>query len=158
MRQQRAFSLVELIIVITILAVLSVIMLPMLQSGFNSYFTQRNLTDANWQGRLALARIARDLRSLPSSNNISTANSTQLTFINSANTSVSYTLNGTSLQRNGLTLANGVSALTFGYYDSTGAVTALLANIGYISITLNITQNNTNSTVTTTVDLRNITS
>jgi len=156
MKKHCGFTMIELIIVIVILAVLSAIALPMLTAGFNGYFTQRNLSDANWQGRLALSRMSRDIRSIPSAGNITTATSTQFTFTNSSNASVSYTLSGTALQRNGITLANGVSAVTFGYYTSAGAVTATISAIRYVSITLNITENNTNITLETVVDLRNI--
>ncbi|MCX7121085.1 MAG: prepilin-type N-terminal cleavage/methylation domain-containing protein [Gammaproteobacteria bacterium] len=155
-RNQHGFTMIELIIVIVILAVLSVITLPMLDSGFNAYFTQRNLSDANWQGRLALSRMLSDIRSIPSTGNITTASATQFTFVDSTNASVSYTLSGTTLQRNGLTLANGVNSIAFSYYNSAGAATAVIANIRYISIQLNVTQNNTNLTMQTALDLRNI--
>ncbi len=158
MMNQRGFSLVELIIVIAILAMLTGITLPLLQTGFNSYFTQRDLSDADWQGRLALSRMARDMRDLATTSNISTATSTQFSFTDNTNTAVSYTLSGTTLQRNGLTLANGVSAMTFSYEDRMGAVAGTVAAIRYVSITLNITQNNTNFTLQSVVDLRNIVS
>lgn len=156
MKRQHGFSMIELIIVIAILATLAVITLPMLQAGFNGYVTQRNLSDANWQGRLALSRMVRDIQSLPSTSNISTASSSQFTFTDIDNASVSYTLSGSNLQRNAITLANGVNSITFGYYDSAGATTATIANIRYISIALNITQNNVNITLQTVIDLRNV--
>jgi len=156
MKKHSGFTMIELIIVIAILAVLSVITLPMLSSGFNAYFAERNLSDANWQGRLAISRMLRDIRSMPSTENITTATATQFTFNDSTNTSVSYTLTGTTLERNGFTLANGINSVTFGYYTSAGAVTATIANIRYISIQLNTTENNTNLTMETVVDLRNI--
>lgn len=156
MKNQRGVTLVELIIVITILAILAVITLPLLHAGFNSYFAQRNLSDANWQGRLALSRMVRDIHNLPSVGNISTATSTQFTFTDENNASVSYTLSGTNLQRNGVTLANGVGSIAFAYYDSAGAATAVIANIRYIFITLNITQNNTNMTLQSVVNLRDV--
>lgn len=156
MKRQHGFSMIELIIVIAILATLAVITLPMLQAGFNGYVTQRNLSDANWQGRLALSRMVRDIQSLPSISNISTASSSQFTFTDIDNASVSYTLSGSNLQRNAITLANGVNSVAFGYYDSAGATTATIANMRYLSIALNVTQNNVNITLQTVIDLRNI--
>ena len=155
MKKLSAFTLIELVIVIAILAVLSVIILPVLQSGFNAYFTQRNLTNANWQGSLAMSRMTRDIRDIPSAGAISVATASQLTFTDNTNTSVSYTLSGTTLLRNGVALANGINSATFGYYSSTGAVTATISAIRYINITLNITQSGTNLALFTTLNLRN---
>ncbi len=154
--RQSGFSMVELIIVIVISSILAVIALPILQTGFHAYFSQRDLSDANWQGRLALARISRDLSSLPSTGNISTAGSTQLTFVDNNNLSVSYALSNSNLQRNTKTLANGIGSINFAYYDSTGAVTATIANIRYVGVTLNVIQNNTNFNLSSLLSLRNI--
>lgn len=158
MKHKNGFTLVELIIVITIMAVLSVIALPMLHAGFNSYFTQRDLNDADWQGRLALSRMTRDLQNIPNTGDITTASSTQLTFVDNTNTTVTYTIpvTSTNLQRNGLNLAQGVSALTFGYFDKNGAIAASTSAIRYIAVTLNITRNNTNITMQTVIYLRNL--
>lgn len=150
------FTLVELIVVIVIIGTLSVITLPLLHSGFNAYLTQRNLSDANWQGRLALDRFSRDIRDLPSAANITTATATQLVFTDSSNTSVTYALSGTLLQRNAITLANGINTLTFGYYNSSGAVTATIANMRYVSILLNVTKNGVNTNLQTVINFRNV--
>ena len=131
-KNKYAFTMIELIVVIVILAVLSVVALPMLHAGFNAYFTQRDLTDNNWQGRLAFSRLERDIHNIPSASSITTATATQFTFNDNTNTSVSYTLSGTNFQRNALTLATGVASVTFEYYDSAGAITATIANIRYV--------------------------
>ncbi|OGT50707.1 MAG: hypothetical protein A3E84_00300 [Gammaproteobacteria bacterium RIFCSPHIGHO2_12_FULL_42_13] len=154
-QREHGFTLIELIVVIVILATLSIITLPLLQSGFNAYVTQRDISDANWQGRLALARFTRDVNALPATTNISTATNGQLTFVDDASNSVSYTLSGMQLLRNGLVLANGINTLTFSYYTAAGAATATISAIQYISITLNVTQNNVNTTITTVAALRN---
>ncbi|OGT37843.1 MAG: hypothetical protein A3F12_02070 [Gammaproteobacteria bacterium RIFCSPHIGHO2_12_FULL_38_14] len=156
LKRNCGFSMIELIVVIVIIGILSVITLPMLQTGFNSYFIQRNLSNVNWQGRLALSRMTRDIRNIPATGNITTAGVTQLTFTNNNNEIISYTLNGTNLQRNGLTLANGVNSILFKYSDSAGVSTGTIANIRYITVTLNITQNNTNITLRTVFNLRDV--
>jgi len=156
MKQMQGFTLVELLITITILGVLSVLMLPVIQTGFNGYFTARNITEANWQAEMALERMTRDIRDIPSPSSISVANSNQLTFVGATNNSVSYTLSGTNLLLNGNILAQGVNSVTFGYFTSAGAVAGTIASICYVTITLNITDNNVNYTLQTTVNLRNI--
>lgn len=155
-QKQNAFTLIELVIVIAIVTVISVVILPLLQTGFDAYFTERDLSDADWQGNLALERMTRDIRSIPATTVITTATSSQFTFVDSTNTAVSYTLSGTSLMRNGLTLANNVNAVTFAYYNSTGAVTAVIANIDYVNVTLNVLDNSTDLTLFSTMNLRNV--
>lgn len=156
MHRTRGFTLIELVIVIVILGVLSAMTLPLLQAGFNAYVTQRDISDANWQGRLALARFTRDVQSLSTTATISSATNTQFTFVDAANSTVAYQLSASQLQRNGLTLANGVNSLGFAYYDAAGASTATLASIRYVLIALTITHNNVNTTLRTVVNLRNI--
>lgn len=156
MKKYTGVTLIELIIVMVVLSILTVVSLPMLQSGFNAYLTQKQLTDANWQSRLIFARMTRDIENIPSTGNITTAAVSQLTFLDASNNSVSYTLSGSTLLRNGITLANGVNSVTFGYYASDGTVTGTVANIRYISVVANVTQNNTNLTMSTVLNLRDV--
>lgn len=156
MKSKKGFTLVELLIVVVIAGIIFALASPLLQTGFNAFFTQQNLSDADWQGRLATERMSRDLRAIPTASNISTADSNQLSYVDSSSNIVNYQLSGTNLTLNGDVLARGINSLTFTYYDANGAVTGLIANIRYIGIDLNITQNNTNTTLSTLVNLRNV--
>lgn len=152
---QNGFTLVELIIVIVILGILVVVTEPLLQSGFDAYFTQRNITEANWQESLALSRMKRDIRGMPTLANITMATSSELAFTDSENESVDYTLSGTNLLRNTDVLASGVNSISFAYYNRYGATTTTLSDIRYINITLNVTKNNVDYTTFTTIFVRN---
>ena len=56
-------------------------------------------------------------------------------------------------------LANGINTLTFQYYDKNGAtVSGSATNLHYVRITLNVTQNNANYTITSGVYLRDLSS
>lgn len=156
MKSKQGFTLVELLIVVVIAGIIFALASPLLQTGFNAFFTQQNLSDAEWQGRLATERMSRDLRAIPTVANISTAGSNQLIYLDSSGSTVNYQLSGTDLTLSGNVLARGINNLTFTYYDANGAVTGLIANIRYIDINLNITQNNTNTTLSTLVNLRNL--
>src|SRR5690348_6666928 len=98
--KQAGFTLIELIIVIVLLAVIAKISSQMLTEGFNSYLTMEKVTDANWQGQLALGRMVRDLRAVRSANDISVNTSSEITFVDSTGTTIDYKLSGTSLMRN----------------------------------------------------------
>jgi prepilin-type N-terminal cleavage/methylation domain-containing protein len=161
LKKQSGFSLIELIIVITILGIISVMGSNILSSAFQGYLDNKNLIDSDWQARLALERMQRDIRAVRSTADMTTAAASQLVFTNTAGNTLTYALSGTNLtlkvnSNAAQVLANGVQSLGFSYYDRNGASTATLTNIRYITISLNITLNNTNYTVNTNVYTRNL--
>lgn len=151
----RGFSLVELVIVIVILSIIAAIGSKVIQAGFNSYFTNQNVTTANVQARLALERMTRDIHAINSSASITTASASQLVFTDVNGNAITYQLTGTQLMRNTQVLADGINTLTFSYLDRNAAVTAVLANIRYVTVTLNITSGNVNYTLRTTINTMN---
>lgn len=156
MKLSKGFTLIELIIVIVFAGIITAITSQMIAQGFNSYLNSKNLIEANWEGRLALGRMTRDIHEVRSAADISTASASQFVFVNRAGTSITYSLSGTNLLRNSQTLASGVQSLAFTYYTQNGATTSTASAIRYVLITLNITQNNTNFSLSRSVYLRNV--
>lgn len=154
--KNHGYSLIELIIIILITSILVGLGSKLLVAGLNGYITAKDTTDAVWQGRIALERIARDLRKIQSPSGITTAAVNQLIFNDTDNTTITYALSGTSLTRNSQILASGIGSLSFTYFDETGTSTAVLSAIRYITITLNVTQGNTNFNVITSIYPRNL--
>ncbi len=162
MKKQNGFSLIELITVIVILGVIVAMSSLLLSQGFNAFFNTANIADANSQGQLALERMSRDIRQIRSPSDITTATSTQLSFNDINNDAISYTLSGSNLTltQNSTTqiLAVGINSLTFTYYDQNGATPpASTAATRFIKVTLTVTQNNANFTVSTSIYPRNLT-
>jgi prepilin-type N-terminal cleavage/methylation domain-containing protein len=156
------FTLIELVFVIAILSVVAAIGSKILSQAFLGYFDNQYLVESDAQARLALERMQRDIRDIRSPNDISTATATTLVFVNTEGNTITYSLSGTSLNRqtnsNALqVLADGVQSLSFSYFSSSGISTAVTTNIRYVTISLNITLNNTNYTVATSVYGRNLT-
>ena len=52
--KHQGFSLIEMVIVIVIIGIIGVLGSRMLNSGFNAYFLSTDLTEIDWQGRLAM--------------------------------------------------------------------------------------------------------
>jgi prepilin-type N-terminal cleavage/methylation domain-containing protein len=151
----RGFTLIELVFVIVILAIIAGVSSNLIGAQFNAHFTSQNINNADGQVRLALARVTRDIQAIPHPTNITTASASQLVFTDQNAVVDTYTVTGGNLTRNGQILATGVNNMTFVYRDLTGAVTAVIANIRYITITLAVTQGNVNYNIRTTVTSKN---
>ncbi len=157
-RQQQGFTLIEFVIVIILLGVIAI--------GINTIYTQsllgmlagQNTSDALWQGRLGMERMIKEIRATRSAGDISTFTSGEYSFTDISGNSIDYKLSGGGLVRNAVPLADGISSLAFTYYDKSGNTTATAANIEYIKISMHVTQNNTNFTLTSGVYLRDLAS
>jgi len=157
MKQEQGFSFIELIMVIILLSILAVVAGRILTAGLNSYLTVQNTTDADSQGRIALARMAIDLRNIRSTADITTASANQIVFTDINGNSITYQLSGTTLMRNAQILADGIQTLTFSYFDKNGASTSTTTDIRYITVKLNVQLNNTNFNLITSIYPRNLT-
>lgn len=148
---KKGFTLIELVFVIVILTIIAAIGSRVMAAAFNSYFDNQNIIIANAQGRLALEKMIRDVHAINSPTSITTATSSQLSFVDVSGNTVTYALSGTTLNRSGVALADGVGSLSFAYYDGTGAVTAVTTNIRYITVNLTITNSGVNYPLATTI-------
>lgn len=155
-RKQQGFTLFELIMVITILGIVGVVMTKLLSQGLLAMQTEQQVTDATWQGQIAVQRMVRDIAAVRSPSDISTASADTFAFTDINDNAVTYTLSGSSLTRNGAILADGISSLNFTYQDANGSSTASTIAIRYVTLSLTVTQNSANYTVSTAVTLRNL--
>ena len=148
-----------MVLVIVLTGIVFAIGAMIMTSGFRSYFTAKDISNADWQGRLALERMARELREIRSATagDISTMTATQITFNDSAGNNISYTIAGTQLTRNGVVLADSIVNLTVSYLQNDGRNTAGVATaVYYITISAVVAQDaTTTTTYRTTVNPRN---
>ena len=158
-RRQLGFSLVELIVVIVVLGIIASMGAIVVRDGMLGYLRGREITSADWQGRLALERITRELRDAAAIAVGSCDNSiSPFTFaysdINAAQ--ISYTLNTSTLQRNGQPLADNVTGLHFYCLQNNGQTyTTAPAAVYYVTVSMIVSTANTSATYRSTVKPRN---
>lgn len=159
-RPSRGFSLVEMVAVIVILGVVGSIGAVIMGKGFQAYFMGQDIANSDWQGRLALERITRELRDVRAPADLTGSLGSpdnQLDFKDTAGNSITYSLSGTTLMRNAQPLADGITGLTFTYLrrDGVTSETATAANVYYITVQITVSAPNTNVTYRDTVKPRN---
>jgi MSHA biogenesis protein MshO len=154
------FSLVELIVVIVVLGIVASMGATVVRDGILGYLSGREITNADWQGRLALERMTRELRNIASPNisNIAATSCGNSTFAFSdiTGTQISYTQSTTTLMRNGQPLADNVTGLRFYCLDSTVQPTTMPSNVYYVTVSMVVSTANTSASYRSTVRPRNL--
>jgi len=156
---QQGFTLIEAVMVIVILGAIAAVAAQMMGTGFQAYFTGRNVADADWQARVALERMTRELRTIRSRAAVDlTMGANTVTFNDADGNNITYTLAGTTLNRNTDVLADGINlpagpATLFTYLDS-NLNPATPATVYFISVQFVVTQGNSNATFRATVNPR----
>ncbi|MFH1603179.1 MAG: prepilin-type N-terminal cleavage/methylation domain-containing protein [Pseudomonadota bacterium] len=158
--RQLGFSLVELIVVIVVLGIVASMGAVMVRDGMLGYLRGREITSADWQGRLALERISRELRDVAPSvvaNNIAATScgSSSFAFSDINATQISYTLSTATLLRNGQPLADNVTGLRFYCLQSNGQTyTTTPSAVYYVTVSMIVATTNTSFTYRATVKPR----
>jgi prepilin-type N-terminal cleavage/methylation domain-containing protein len=157
-RGARGFTLVELVAVIVVVAVIFGLGSVMLGKVFSAYALKRDATDADWQAKVALERMARELRAVrsPTAADLDISSSAQIRFVDTDGNGVCfYRIAATNqLMRSadgpasacGTTtpqvLADNVTNLGFSYWQADGTGATGAANTYYITATLVVKENN----------------
>jgi prepilin-type N-terminal cleavage/methylation domain-containing protein len=161
--RQPGFSLVELIVVIVVLGIIASMGAIVVRDGMLGYLRGREITSADWQGRLALERITRELRDVaaPNSANIDAAScgSSGFSFVDITANQIRYSLVvGNTLLRYsqplavGQPLADNVTGLRFYCLQSDGQTYSTIPSaVYYISVSMIVSTTNTSATYRSTV-------
>ncbi|MHB1140547.1 MAG: prepilin-type N-terminal cleavage/methylation domain-containing protein [Sulfuricaulis sp.] len=153
-RRGAGFTLVEMVLVIMLAGIIFSLGSVMLGKVFSSYAFKRDTTDADWQAKVALERATRELRAARSATaaDLDVASGTQLRFVDTDGNGVCFyrdaAANRIMRSADGPTtacgttspqpLADNITSLTFSYWDNTGAATAVVASVYYITLGITV--------------------
>lgn len=143
-RDQRGFTLTELLVVATVLGLILTSVVLVQQRGQEAYLFGSHRVEVQQNNRSALELMIRELRSAQSVTVIPSA--TNLTFVDQNGVTIQYQLSGTTLNRTvtGTTtpLIGGVQTLSMTYYSAwngatnTGTTTTAPAAVRLIRVQL----------------------
>ena len=171
-REERGFTLTELLIVLAVLALVLAAVVTIQQGALQAYVTGSNKTEVQQNARVALERMAREVRETQSG--LTAATATSLTFVDpNTGLAVIYASDGNTLARttNGVAtvVIGGVQTLTFAYRDANdavlGAPVGTPGNVRRVDITIQTGSEDTivaggiadtRAELTTSVRLRNL--
>jgi prepilin-type N-terminal cleavage/methylation domain-containing protein len=173
-RRCGGFTLVEMVLVIILAGIIFSLGSVMLGKVFSSYAMKRDTTDADWQAKVALERMTRELRAVRSATaaDLDVASGTQLRFVDTDGNGVCFYRNGGANRvmrsadgpttvcgtTNPQPLADSIASLTFTYWENTGAEVlpgGAAASVYYITVAINVAEGSYNSSFRTNVRPRN---
>jgi prepilin-type N-terminal cleavage/methylation domain-containing protein len=164
MKNQKGFSLIEMMVVVAILGIIVLALVTFFTGGVKSWVSGQSQLKAQREARQAIDRMVREIREgkniinvLP---DISDAD-TIVVFIPDLGSKpaykATYDLSGTTVQRNTNPLIDNVQSLVFTYFDSSGNLVAS-GNASKVHIDFQVDvdkDGNPDITLNTDVNLRN---
>ena len=170
-RDERGFTLAELLIASAVMALVLAAVTTIHQGVLQAYVAESNKTEAQQSVRVALERMARDIRE--STGPLTAATQSSITFTHPDDGVITYTIDvANNLTRNGVAIIGRVQNLLvaptlplFVYRDANDAAGATPANTRRVDITIQTGSEDVAVTggradakaeVTTSVQLRNL--
>lgn len=144
--RQRAYSLLELILVITMLGIIAGVLASMLLWGVNMFSFVSDRMDMVQTSRISMKILDKSLRDLQGTNDIVSASSTELNFFNPDSEHIVFSYANGVLSKNGQSMVEGLSAFLFTYFKMAGDTIATPvadpSEIWKIRFTMRATVNN----------------
>ncbi len=141
----RGFSLIEFVIVITIMGFVAVISSALIFHTFRTYYAITVMSDLDSQARVVFNRMTKDFREIQTNQSgfsfVQDSEATdQITFNDADANSITYAISGGNLVRNSQILATNVSDLKFTFYDQAGGTTTTPLLVRYIKFMFTISK------------------
>lgn len=134
----KGFTLVEIILSISLVAILFALSAIILDRGVDSFADISKRGAKNQEARMAMERMARELITVKAgpSGKLTSLQTDRVQFTDSLSLAAEFRLNGTTLYRNSDPLLQNVTALTFTGYKSDGSVTSAAPQVRRIRMEL----------------------
>lgn len=154
----RGFTLIELVLIIILAGLLFGFVSVLLGKVFSSYSLKKDVSDADWQAKVALERMARELRAVRSATaadlDVPSASTPQVQFVDTDGNGVCFyrIAAANRLMRSadgpgsacGTTgaqpLADNITSLSFSYWNSNAAATAAVASVYYVTVDMTVVE------------------
>lgn len=157
------FSIMELVMVVVIFGIVAAVAAPFLRSAFQGYFTGKDIAETDWQARVAVERMTRELRTIRAPADLTITSASDITIVDTDGNSIRYCMGtvGTcpgiagDLMRNAQPLATGIGGLAFTFLTRASAATVTPAQVFYVTVSFNATQNAVTKSYQITVSPRN---
>ena len=167
-RRSLGFTMIEVIVTMIVATILFGLGATVISGAFRTYFLGREINQNDWQGRLALERMTRELRTVrtatnppipPGDLNINIAG--QITFVDFSGNTIAYRQTGSTIERSQNAgafqpLADnvnvGAGSLSFAYLQNDGTTAAGASTAVYfIRVSFTVSSANASATYRATV-------
>ncbi len=161
--REHGFSLFELVMVIVIFGMVAAVAAPLIGSAFQAYFTGRDIAETDWQARVAIERMTRELRTIRAPADLAIASASDIAFVDIDGNPIRYCQGAVGacpgaageLMRNAQPLAVGIGGLAFSFLTRGAGGTGVPAQVFYVTVDFTATQNAVTKAYQVTVSPRN---
>ncbi len=132
------FTLVEMVAVMAILGIVGLASTHVTVEAMRIYARTAPALNASYQAFLSVQRMRHDIRDMKDTASITTFTATALTFDDSSDNTIAYSLASGDLLRNGDLLARNVTSLSLDYWKSDGTAASAASDLHLVEIDLTV--------------------
>ncbi len=133
-RRLGGFTLIELVLSLALTGLVATVLAPLITQMAKTYLSTSTSRAIQSEVESGMARMAWEMRQIPSSAALLSIGPNQLKFQYPLGTTISYSLGDGTVLRNTDILINNATSLMFSYYDEDGKLTTIPANVRSIAM------------------------
>ena len=135
-------TLIELVLGMVLIGIIALVVANALSTGITGFFVVDNRKEALDQARIAMDRMAKEIRNVRNSTSVTTGIATQFCFTDTEGVQINYSYSGTDIKRdtgnctagNGATLATNIAAtFSFAYIQANGTPDSTFSSVSPVT-------------------------